>query len=262
MNRYLELFTLIITVLQSSIISPCSIFKFIDDDGTVYFCGNEDWSAKDPAILTLKQDDNNFGVVIFGWQSYLPEYPQAGINSEGLCFDWATVPTQRYVYQKGKENLNINSLIDILKKCKTIDDAITYINKYNFTHLAEEHLMLADKNGNSCVIEFTKGTLKIIKGKDNVQFITNFNLTDKENGWYPCERYSKIENYFNNKAVNFNAVSILDEVHQEGSYPTIYSYIFNLQSMIINVYYNHNYNKSTVYKVSDLITDNKLYKIK
>lgn len=262
MRKQILFAVLCIILFQSVKIFSCSIFKYIDTDGVVYFCGNEDWSATDPAIMTMKPDGKSLGVILFGWQRYLPNYPQAGINSEGLCFDWATVPSQSYIFEKGKEDLNVNSLIEILRKCRTVDDAVAYIEKHNFSHLAQEHLMLADRTGKSCVIEFTNGTRKIIRENGRVQFITNFNLSDREKGWYPCERYAKMEKYFNDSNVRFQATKILDDIHQEGTYPTIYSYVFNLTNMDITIYYNHNFHAPKEYKVSKLITENKLLSIK
>ena len=249
-----------ICLIESIAIFPCSIFTY-KIGSSVFFCGNEDWTAKDPAILSIKPENNEYGVVLLGWNSYLPSYPQAGVNSEGLCFDWASVPGQRFIPIKGKSNLDINDTISILKKCKTVENAIDYINNYNFPHIAEEHLILSDKAGNSCVIEYTKGQQRIIRS-NSTQYITNFNLTDKEAGWYPCQRYETLSKKLNNSNLMFiDLVNTLDAVHQEGTYQTIYSYIMNLSTMKINIYYNHNFSKSKEYLISSLIETNQRIKI-
>ena len=157
-NMNKMIFTIILCSIEVLTVFPCSIFTY-KIGSTTFFCGNEDWTAKDPAILTIKPENNKYGVVLFGWDSYLPNYPQAGVNSEGLCFDWATVPGQRFEYVNGKSILNINDMVTILKECKTVNEAIEYISRYNFPHIAEEHLMLTDKSGDSCVIEYTRGEL-------------------------------------------------------------------------------------------------------
>ena len=251
---------MLLCLVESITLFPCSIFTY-KIGSSIFFCGNEDWTAKDPAILAIKPENNEYGVVLLGWYSYLPSYPQAGINSEGLCFDWASVPGQGFIPIKGKSSLDINDTISILKKCKTVNEAIEYIYKYNFPHIAEEHLMLTDKSGNSCVIEYTKGQQRIIRSS-STQYITNFNLTDKESGWYPCQRYETLSKILNNSNLEFSdLVKSLDAVHQEGTYQTIYSYIMNLTTMKISVFYNHNFSKSKEYFISNLIDTNQKIKI-
>jgi hypothetical protein len=246
-------FLVFLLLAQSLSLFPCSIFKYVAD-GQVYFCGNEDWSATDPAMVTIPSEKGKYGMVLLGWKSYLPSYPQAGINSEGLSFDWAMVPGQKYSSMPGKENLDINSTIDILKKCKDVQEVIDYIKLRNFSHLAEEHLMVADRSGKSCVFEYTKGSLKVILNTSGTQYITNFNLSDKEGGWYPCERYARLERELEAKAIPPDRLMrVLDAVHQEGTNPTIYSYMFNLTTNEIKVFHNHNYAASQEFRVRDLI---------
>jgi hypothetical protein len=253
---------LIILCAVSIEVFPCSIFKY-SIGNSYYFCGNEDWTAKDPAIMTIPRKKNEYGVIIFGWKSFLPNYPQAGINSEGLCFDWATVPAQKYTFEAGKNDLSINSTIDILKTCATVEDVIQYLAKYNFSHLAEEHIIFSDRTGKSCVIEYTKGEKRVLIETGKAQFITNFNLTDKENGWYPCKRFSILENTILKNNIDSDQLpGILDSVHQEGAYPTIYSYIFDLKKLTIKVFYNHNYLTHKEYKIANLISKSQVISIK
>jgi hypothetical protein len=246
---------------QSLALYPCSIFKYVAD-GQVFFCGNEDWSATDPALTTIPPVGGKYGLVLLGWKSYLPRYPQAGVNSEGLSFDWATVPPQRYSATPGKENLDIDSTIEILKTCKNVDEVIAIIGKRNFSHLAEEHLIFADRTGKSCVFEYTKGSLKVIQDTSRAQHITNFNLSDKESGWYPCERYARLERSLKDKTVRADRLpEILNAVHQEGTYPTIYSYIFNLTSNEITLFHKHDYSKYQKFDVGTLIAQRRTIRI-
>lgn len=246
-----RLFTLL-CLFETFTLFPCSIFTY-KIGSTVFFCGNEDWTAKDPAILTIKPENNEYGVVLLGWNSYLPNYPQAGVNSEGLGFDWASVPGQKFIPLKGKSDLDINDTVSILKKCKTINEVIEYIDKFNFPHIAEEHIMFTDKTGASCVIEYTKGEKRIIKSS-SVQYIMNFNLTDKEAGWYPCQRYETLSKTFSESKLEFgDLVKTLDAVHQEGTYQTIYSYIINLSTMKISVFYNHDFSKSRDFSIRKIL---------
>jgi len=231
----------------------CSIFKYADGEH-VYFSGNEDWTATDPAIMTLPAAEGAYGVVLLGWKSFLPRYPQAGINSEGLSFDWAVVPSQNYRSIPGKDDLTLDSTIQILQLCKTVDEVVKLLERYNFSHLAEEHIMFADRTGKSCVIEYTKGERRIVMNDARAQYITNFNLTDKEAGWYPCERYAKLDAAFGQSELSeTQLIELLDSVHQEGQYPTIYSYVFDLTTLRIKLFFNHHYGTFKEYSVNQLL---------
>lgn len=244
---------LLLSVFTLSIF-PCSIFKYVSGK-SIYFCGNEDWRATDPAYTVIPSSKDSYGVLLLGWKSYLPKYPQAGVNSEGLCFDWASVSPQEYIADSTKENLSVDDTLLILQKCSNVSEVLSFLEHYTFSNLASEHLMFADKSGSSCIIEFTKGTRKIISSSEN-QYITNFNLTDKETGWYPCDRFVKLESKLhqtNTDYSRFDLEQILYSVHSEGAFPTVYSYIIDLTSMKIYLYNDYNFISFKSYKIEDLV---------
>ncbi len=129
-------FSLLLGLFVSVNTYPCSIFTY-SIDGRVYFCGNEDWIMKDPAIRTYPPSGKDYGYIIIGWKSFLPNYAQAGMNSEGLCFDWAAVPPQGFVRDATKREASLDITIDMLKKCGSVDEAIGLIRRYDISHFAE-----------------------------------------------------------------------------------------------------------------------------
>ncbi len=248
--------------LQGVPVQPCSIFSCRTEAGT-FFCGNEDWTATDPAFMTVPPRDGAYGYVAFGWASYLPDYVQAGINSEGLCFDWAVVPPQRFVSTPGKKPLPLDATVEILKTCATVAEALAFIEKNDFPNLANEHLFLADRKGSSCVVEYVRGQVRIVKGSAYLA-ATNFHLTDTSLGWYPCERYERITAGLSGetgKLVPADLVRLLDAAHQEGAYPTIYSYVFDLSRMKLTVFFRHDYTRSKEYLVADLLASGRTVRI-
>lgn len=235
---------------------PCSIFSY-NDNGRVLFCANEDWLTANPAIMAIAPTGSEYGVVLLGWSNYLPDYPQAGVNSEGLCFDWASVPAQKYNSNKDKKTLDINSTIGMLQKCKNIDEAIAYLSDANYPHLAEEHLMVCDKTG-SCVIEYTKGELRIIRSKGIAQYITNFNVSDKEAGWYPCPRYTVMESKLEAKGLTeTDLIAVLRETRQETEYATQYSYIIDVTALTVKVFLKRQFATGKTYDVKALLVSNR-----
>jgi choloylglycine hydrolase len=232
----------------------CSICAY-SIDGRAYFCGNEDWSATDPAMLSAPASKDSYGYLILGWASYLPGYAQAGINSEGLCFDWAMVPAQRYASKPGRAQLSIDFPVEALRKCKDVGELLRFIEGKDIPHVAEEHLMFADKSGRSCVIEYSKGELRVIEGSGGAQYVTNFALSDPTLGGYPCARYSRMEAFFKAEGDKSPALaSLLDSVHQEGGYQTIYSYVFDLAAGKVTLYYKHDFRNPKAYSLAALVS--------
>lgn len=254
-------FALILLASIAAVGDPCSIFKYTAE-GRTYFCGNEDWTASDPAIQTVKARGSDNGYILLGWKSYLPRYVQAGINSRGLCFDWAAVPPQGYVRDSAKNDLTLDFTIDVLKRCATVDEVATYIRSYNIPHLAEEHIMFADRRGKSCVVEYAHSQLSIMETDSEHQFMTNFHLSDNALGWYPCDRYSRMQAFFAEKGnKELRLAGLLDSIHQEGQYPTVYSYIFDLSRMQITIFHNHNYLVSKRFSLDDLLSNDAVLEI-
>lgn len=253
-------FILLISLSVASF--ACSIFTYVGNDH-VYFCGNEDWSSTDPAFITVPAEKDDYGVILMGWKSYLPRYPQAGVNSEGLCFDWASVPSQSHKNITSKQNLSVNDTLLILQKCATVSEVISFLEDYNFPNLASEHIMFTDRTGMSCVIEYTNEERKVITS-DKGQYITNFNLTDKEKGWYPCDRFSKLEaalkptqdtkNASTKKVLHLaDLEALLDDVHQINPYATQYSYIVDLTEMKFYFYKFADFENKDAYNIEDLL---------
>lgn len=231
----------------------CSIFMY-SVGGRTYFCGNEDWTARDPAMRSYQARKGAYGYVLFGWESYLPSYAQAGINSEGLCFDWAMVQGTRFVHDPSKASLTSDFTIDALRECADVDEVLRFIEGKEIPQLAEEHLMFADASGRSCVLEYGRDGMKVVRNDKSYQYITNFRLTDPAMGWYPCWRYSKLEALFAKPdGKEADLAAILDAVHQEGSYPTIYSYVFDLGRKRLRVFYDHDFRSPKDYSLADLI---------
>jgi hypothetical protein len=248
-------FALLLLLSTTMSAYPCSIFRYTID-GRTYFCGNEDWIATDPALQTFTPRGRDYGCVLFGWKSYLPRYVQAGINSRGLCFDWAAVPPQEYSRDSAKPEVTLDFTVDILKRCASVDEAIEYMKDRSMPHLAEEHIMLADRTGRSCVVEYNHSKLRLIYDDSESQFITNFHITDRSLGWYPCGRYSRMEAFFKEPGSKETRLAdLLDAVHQEGSYPTVYSYVFDLSRMEITVFHHHDFRTRKTWSIKSLLSN-------
>lgn len=246
---------LAVIMISSGNIFACSIFSALQD-GANFFASNEDFYFKDPVVCIEPGNKKNYSYIVFGWESYYPSYPQGGVNEKGVCLDWATVPSQKFIDDPTKKQLDEDIFMKILKNCANVSEAIDLISKYNCSHFAEEHLLIADREGNSVVVEWNGSEVVFIKREGNYQVITNFNISNPKLGWYPCNRFDKInDNFKSNKApITFDFLKdTLNDTHQEGEYPTIYSYIVNTKDMTITIYFQHNYDKRYILKFNDVL---------
>ncbi|TCL75109.1 acyl-CoA:6-aminopenicillanic acid acyl transferase [Hydrogenispora ethanolica] len=228
----------------------CTIFE-VSGTATHYFASNEDWSATDPAMRVEPGDGKHYGYIVFGWEAYLPGYPQGGVNEHGVCLDWASLTPQPFRNDPGKKTLDEDIFYKILKQCQTVAEAIRLVGQYNCPHLAEEHLLVADRSGASCIIEWSERGYAFIRKDRNYQVITNFSVVNPKVGWYPCERFQTVDRELRTRPkeeVDLAAVTeLLRRTHQEGQYQTIYSYIVDARSLDIYVFYRHDFSKYVKY---------------
>lgn len=148
--------------------SACTIFQ-VNGHNINYFASNEDWIFVDPVINVVPGNENNYSYFVFGWESHLPYYPQGGVNEHGICLDWATVSPQRFKEDPKRKQLDENIMYKILKECKNIEEVIGLVKSYNCSHLAQEHLLVADRHGASCVIEWSGSDYVFLRNTGNYQ---------------------------------------------------------------------------------------------
>ena len=109
--------------------------------------------------------------------------------------------------------------------------------------------MLVDRSGNSAVIEWVDGEIRILRKKNDCQVITNFWLSRPDLGNYPCPRYNKVNAMMEKgKDVSVESfASILQMVTQyertaDGKETgTIYSNVYDLTNGEVYIYYRRNF---------------------
>ncbi len=131
--------------------------------------------------------------------------------------------------------------------------------------------MLVDKMGNSAVVEWVDGEIKIVKKKGAYQIITNFWLSNPKLGNYPCDRYDKVKNMLNNlKNISINdiknileAVSKYKKISTKKEIGTIYSNIYDLKKGEIYIFYKRDYLNLMKFNLKkELKKGRKIYELK
>lgn len=242
---------LIIQIVLATSIFPCSIFSYRSPTG-VYLAGNEDYIELSSSIRFVEGNQEEFGYAVLGANGFMDTHPQIAINVKGLAVDWATVPKGNYKRNKKKRDLKTPLIPELMKSCSSLDDVKELVESYNIEHFAYEHLMVADSYGESAVIEWDGKRLNYIEGTDYL-LVTNFNLFDGDP--MECDRYMKGGSILNSsKEPDLKKmVDALDIMHQEGEYPTLYSYIFDLEKRDIYIFNKYDYSMVSMINLDESI---------
>ncbi len=152
-------------------------------------------------------------------------------------------------------------LPELMKHCESVRDVIAFIRKYNIPHFAEEHLLVADRFGNSVVLEWLHDAVRVVRSDKAYQLITNFNILDPSTGWHPCERFQAgeriLEGARGSLPSNEYIARILEAMRSEGEFKTLYSYIFDLQKRVIVLYNGADFTKKTMLNLEHMFKQGK-----
>ena len=249
--KRLSMFLLIMFMFSSATISSFACTVFNKKQGKTVLAGNnEDWMYSAPASLwfAAAEDEKSYGRMCFGLYSYV----QGGMNEKGLFFDMATCPESKVPYFEGKPQLDMDFCEVILSKCATVTDVVKMVRKYNIPDNFHDHVIFADRLGNSMVMEWVEDELRFIPKKGNYQLITNFWLSNPDLGGYPCNRFSKAKSMLEAKkdiSVSYFA-DILKATRQDwGNGGTIYSNVYDLSKGEAYIYYQGDFNKNIKYNL-------------
>ena len=183
-----NLYILIITLLLSVKIYGCSVLFYVDaKTGHVYAVNNEDYWLDTKSYIQIEpKTKKEFARLWYGWGNFA----QGGINEYGLFFDAAITPDQPQLkgYHNPKDNLGDR----LLASCKTVEDAISFLEKEKIA-LINSHILFGDKSGNAVIIEWLNGQKILHYIKDNRLIMTNYLLSNPNAGNYPCYRYDSID---------------------------------------------------------------------
>lgn len=265
------IFILLITSINTN---ACSAFCF-KHNGT-FFAKNFDWYSGDGYLIKNNKNQLKFAYGLNGdkqasWTSKYgsltfnqigKEFPYGGMNEKGLVVEVLWFNSSFY---KDNNNAAISELEWVqyqLDNYKTVEEVLAHINELTINPIAATlHYMIADKNGNSVVIDFIEGKLIASKNKTNLQVVTNTSYPDLEN-YYNVkgstvdinsrsskDRYCQIINNINHSKTN--SVQNIFDILQASSenkkiYKTYWSIVYDLENLEIHFKSFNNTNVKTV----------------
>jgi len=207
-------------------------------DGQVVLAGaNEDWCDSQTRFWIFPAEEGKRAWIKFGFAG---GFPQAGMNQAGLFWDatscpWLDMPES----EEHKIKLEGPVMQKVITECQNIDEANELLDHYYCEDQYRAQYLIGDSLGHSVIVEGDN----VILNDTGFQVLTNFYQSCPELGGYPCWRYELACQMLNEQG-NLNVYKIgqvLDATHQDGSYPTQYSVVYDLKALKIYVMHFHNY---------------------
>lgn len=227
-------------------VNACTIFM-ANDGQNVWVGNNEDgpqnlkysmwfYPAQSNSYGYSIWTELSFGKLLNGF-SYLN--PQGGLNEYGLFMDYTFINEIAVVKDDQKKDRKKQVVTDILKTCKTVDEALAYINKYNLVKLTGAQLFIGDANGNYATIT---GSYVVLKSANSFA-LTNYCINKGHEE--ACHRRDVATHYLNTTTTfQLNDVTnILEKAAQKlpNNLITNYSMAVNLKTSTIYLYYKNDF---------------------
>jgi hypothetical protein len=224
---------LIMFMIQMVVSAPlfaCTGF-FSSKDDMMLVGNNEDWYNPFTQFWVISGNKQEYGVIYFGFDD---KAPQGGMNEQGLFFDGYATPPSEVINSKNKKKFHGFIFDKVMKECATVEEALKLISDYNLEFMRKFQIFLADKTGNSVIVEGDE----IVRKNGSYQIVTNFRQSKTKSADYPCWRYAIVDwKLKENNPISIDLFrSILSDTSQRGEYPTQYSNIYDLKNGIIYLY--------------------------
>ena len=245
-----------VMLTNTIIVNACTIFM-ANDGQNVWIGNNEDelqnvkyrmwfYPAKSNNYGYSIWTELSFGKLLNGF-SYLN--PQGGLNEFGLFMDFTAIDKISIVKDDQKKERKKQVVTDILKKCKTVDEALTYIRKYNLVKLTNAQLFIGDASGNYATV--TGGY--IVRKTDNSFALTNYCIN---NGHKEACHRRDVATHYLNSTTTFqltDITNILEKSTQKlpNNLISNYSMAVNLKTSTIYLYYKNDFTTVSTLNLSE-----------
>ncbi|WP_261511985.1 carcinine hydrolase/isopenicillin-N N-acyltransferase family protein [Chryseobacterium paludis] len=237
-----------------SFLKACTIF--MANDGKQVWIGNNEDESPDMnyRFWYFPEENNSFGYMLWsekheGYDPVMWQYPQGGLNEYGLFLDYTAIDNIPVIADPSKKTREQEVVNDILKTCKTVKEALMFINQFNLIKLSGAQLFIGDATGNYATVHGNY----VIKKTDRNFTLTNYCIANghKEACWRRETAYSKLDTF---KHYNKNNISdILKESSQKwpGDVVTNYSMVVNLKNREMILYYKNDFKTPRIINLTE-----------
>jgi penicillin V acylase-like amidase (Ntn superfamily) len=244
----------------------CTCFVTLENSSDMLFGRNFDWyyspalilftnpsegyasvSMVDLDMLGFSEDSQSSITVTESLQELLnaPYYVLDGMNEHGLTIGCMAVPSADCELNSSRITLDSLTMMRLALDCaQNVEETIDLWKNYNvyFPPGPPVHYLVADAKGNSAVIEWINGEMKVINNDKAWQISTNFviygsNELNKES----CRRYSECSEVLsesNGVISEKEAINLLSKTSQSS---TQWSTVYNMHTGEIRVIVGRRY---------------------
>lgn len=246
-KRIIKIFTISLPI-SFSLFACTSIMA--NKNGMVLAGHNEDWNEANHFVHFNPPTPNLFGCF---YVSNGTSWVLGGINDQGLFLSDNSVSDTGWLPDASKIKYIGNPRLQILQTCATVGDVRHFFETYNISLLKGLRIPVSDGSGASMVVEYAEGKVRFITENQWYQVSTNFLRTTFPGDNVPCNRFSKANQIFRGASeLNVPLIHlILRETHQEGTYATKFSCIYDLKKMIIYLYYNYDFEHTIIFDLNE-----------
>ena len=186
MKQITKIYTLIVLMSLGLIqqVLACTIF-IANDNKNIWVGNNEDDSPNKNYRLwfvpSAAKEENGY-IIWAGILKGLAEkisnrFPEGGMNEYGLFIDAAALP-EKILIQKDPSKKDWKGYVikDVLKKCKTVQEALLLISQYNLIEQEKAQIFVADASGDYAIIH-----ANYVIRKETANFaLSNYCLNDNK----------------------------------------------------------------------------------
>jgi hypothetical protein len=228
----------------------CTCFATTDREGHAILGRNFDWYNR-PTLLLFTHPAGGYASASMVDISYLgfdtskpswedrlrlleaPYLPFDGLNEAGLAVGMMAVPDASIGTEP--EKVTIDSLAAIrllLDYAGSVEEAISLLGEYNITwgHGPPLHYLVSDRGGDSAVIEFVDGEMKVLRSEEPWQVSTNFVISDKDPGRARslCWRYAKAFDALERAAGAISQLEAMELLEDTAQDLTMWSVVYDM----------------------------------
>ncbi|MFX1301529.1 MAG: hypothetical protein ACFFAL_11720 [Promethearchaeota archaeon] len=256
------------TLVDVHIGESCTIFTVTMGD-TVLFGNSEDyrlwgvyaWFMPSQDIYTPQGTRTANGAVFFGFDENgdsADGWPQGGMNDQGLCFDGNGLSYYALNPHYERDSPYAHYLAEILWECVTIDEVIDWYLTHRIGPEMSYQIHFADASGDAVVVSASLDEeLAFTRiGTESCLVSTNINVADTSRDVYDCYRYSTAMSMLTAISMEDELTveacrDVLNAVHQDGTYATKYSNVFDLVNRQIYLWYDRNFDQVAIMNLDD-----------
>ncbi|WP_243860551.1 hypothetical protein [Flavobacterium poyangense] len=228
-------------------ISACTIFM-ANDGKHVWIGNNEDESTTMKYRLWyFPKQKQAYGYMT--WSELYPQheadmykYPQGGMNEHGLFMDYTAINEIPVILNPSKKNREEEVVNDLLKNCKTVEEALRFISQFNLVKLAGAQLFIGDATGDYATVH---GNYVVQKSAPCFA-LTNYSINNGHTE--SCWRREAATSYMSNTTA-FQLKDITAILSKTAQRPvpsdnivTNYSIAIDLKKKEINLFFKRNFN--------------------